>query len=336
MLNWVLNSSLDGIITTKKRLLTIGLIEAEGTDLKRNHYLYALIFHLIEKKRVGLSRENLFHELILIQYHYSMNRIRIHAIILLFSLVFVVPFYFTAVNAADPITSVRTKEADALRILLYNVRNCRGMDDVIDYDRVAKVINTIAPDVVSLQELDSMTVRSNGEVVLKNLGLRTMMFYTYAAAIEFQSGKYGIGILSKERPLGFRSIPLPGREEPRVLLIVEFQNYFLAGCHLSLTPEDRVLSSEIISNELKDLSKPVFLTGDMNSIPSSETQVNLRKTFTTLNDTAVATIPVVNPNRCIDYIYTRKIDSSCVVLRRQVIDEQIASDHLPVYVDVKF
>lgn len=265
-----------------------------------------------------------------------MNRIRTRANILILSLLFISPFYLSVVKAADPINTVPAKDSDALRILLYNVRNCKGMDDVIDYDRVAKVINTIDPDVVSLQELDSMTVRSNNEVVLKNLGLRTMMFYTYAAAIEFQEGKYGIGILSKEQPLGFRSIPLPGREEPRVLLIVEFQNYFLAGCHLSLTPEDRVLSSEIISNELKDLSKPVFLSGDMNSIPSSETQINLRKTFTTLNDTAVATIPVVNPNRCIDYIYTRKIDSSCTVLRRQVIDEQTASDHLPVYVDVKF
>jgi len=52
-------------------------------------------------------------------------------------------------------------------ILSYNVRNCRGMDDSTDYQRVAAIIKRNKPDVVALQELDSATRRSDGVVVLE-------------------------------------------------------------------------------------------------------------------------------------------------------------------------
>jgi len=51
-------------------------------------------------------------------------------------------------------------------ILTYNVRNCRGQDNRIDYQRVADIINRINPEVVALQELDSSTLRSGKIIVL--------------------------------------------------------------------------------------------------------------------------------------------------------------------------
>ena len=47
-----------------------------------------------------------------------------------------------------------------LQVMSYNVRHCAGMDMVLDYDRTALVISEQQPDVVALQELDSMTSRS--------------------------------------------------------------------------------------------------------------------------------------------------------------------------------
>ena len=47
-----------------------------------------------------------------------------------------------------------------LQVMSYNVRHCAGMDLVVDYDRTASVIVQQQPDVVALQELDSMTGRS--------------------------------------------------------------------------------------------------------------------------------------------------------------------------------
>ncbi len=59
-----------------------------------------------------------------------------------------------------------------VKIMSYNVRNAKGMDNVRDYRRVAKVILEAAPDIVAVQELDSMTNRSGQKHVLGELGIR--------------------------------------------------------------------------------------------------------------------------------------------------------------------
>ena len=43
------------------------------------------------------------------------------------------------------------QRGSSLRIMSYNIRNLRGMDDVRDVGRVAKVINEAKPDVVAVQ-----------------------------------------------------------------------------------------------------------------------------------------------------------------------------------------
>lgn len=230
--------------------------------------------------------------------------------------------------------SLPPKEENSMRILSYNVRNCRGMDDVVDYNRVASAINRISPDVVAIQELDSITTRHPGKHVLEELGRRTLMHATYAPAIGFQGGKYGIGVLSKEKPLSHRTLPLPGREESRVLQIVEFDRYYLCNTHFSLTEEDRKESAAIILRVTKELPKPVFLAGDMNATPDSETQAAFLKGFVMLNNPKQNTFPADSPKTCIDYIYGRR-DSTFSTLARGVVDEPSASDHRPLYVDVR-
>ena len=220
-----------------------------------------------------------------------------------------------------------------LRILSYNIHNAIGMDDVTDYKRIADVITTINPDVVALQELDSVTQRSKGVYVLEEIGKHAGMNYTFGSAIHYQGGKYGIGILSKEKPLTTRTFPLPGREEERVLLIAEFKDYVFCCTHFSLTPEDRYTSVAIINEQIQHYKKPVFLAGDLNAYPDSETVVELKKDWNILNDISKNTFSSTNPRRCIDYILS---DSEVKVADKQVVDEKIASDHLPVYVDIEF
>lgn len=232
-------------------------------------------------------------------------------------------------------TTIESKEENSLRVMSYNVRNCRGMDEVIDYQRVADIMNRVDPDVIAVQELDSASVRNNGVFALKELADRTRMFYTYGPSIDYQGGKYGIGILSKEKPIRHWMVPLPGREESRLLLIAEFDKYVMCCSHFSLTKEDQVLSVPIIFDALKDIRKPVFLAGDMNSEQGSPTQNELQKKFIPLNSYKANTIPSKNPNRCIDFIYGFDNGNQYSVLWRQVLDEPVASDHLPLFVDVR-
>ena len=231
---------------------------------------------------------------------------------------------------------ISPKENNSIRIMTYNVHNGIGMDNITDYQRIAEVINRVAPDLVAVQELDSAAQRSNGVYVLKEIAEHALMHYTYGAAIDFQGGKYGIGILSKEKPLNYHTVPLPGREEARLLLIAEFEDYVFCCTHFSLTEEDRNSSASIIQEAVKDIRKPLFLAGDMNSEPESPTQQSLMENFTILSNSKAPTFPVVDPRECIDYIYGYNNGNTYSVLKRQVLtDEQVASDHLPLFVDVR-
>ena len=80
-----------------------------------------------------------------------------------------------------------------IRLMSYNIRNCMGMDGITDYQRIANIIEKVAPDVLALQEVDSMTNRSNHHDVLVELAKRTAMYPIFAKAIDYDGGKYGIG-----------------------------------------------------------------------------------------------------------------------------------------------
>lgn len=233
--------------------------------------------------------------------------------------------------------SQKTSTTQHLRIMSYNVRNGIGMDNQTDYRRVANVITKQKPDVVALQELDSVTTRSEQTDVLKSIADATRMHPTYAAAIPHQGGKYGIGILSKEKPLAFRIVELPGREEKRTLLIAEFEQYIFCSTHFSLTEEDQLASVKILADELNDIRKPLFLAGDLNTLPDSPVMGSLKEKFTLLSGVDAGTYPADKPEDCIDYILLWNDGrSECVLRRSHVVEEPLASDHRPIVADVSF
>lgn len=236
-----------------------------------------------------------------------------------------------------PLQNVCSQKQNALRILCYNIRNSKGLDNITDYQRTADVINRVAPDVVALQEVDSVTGRSAHTDVLRELAERTLMHRTFAPAINYDGGKYGIGVLSKEKPLSYYFVALPGREEARVLLIVEFRDYVFCCTHFSLTPEDQLASIPVLQKEFQKIKKPVFLAGDLNAENGSELITELQKEFDILNDPKQNTFPADNPDKCIDYILAYKKNAvPYTLLSRRVISEPKASDHRPVTADIRF
>ena len=225
---------------------------------------------------------------------------------------------------------------DYLKLMSYNVRNTKGMDGIRNCQRVANVIINEAPDVVAVQELDSMTTRSEQKYVLKEIAERTQMHATYAPAISFQGGKYGVGILSKEQPIGIQTFPLPGREEKRMLLVAEFEDYYFACTHLSLTEEDRLASLDIIKQSISNSSKPFFLAGDLNDTPDSKFIKALQQDFQLLTNVEKATYPAPEPTETIDYIAAWKSTTDdFAVVSTQVVEEPMASDHRPITVKLR-
>ena len=89
-----------------------------------------------------------------------------------------------------------------------------------------------------------------------------------------------------------------------------------------------------------DTAKPVFLCGDLNSTPGSAPINELKKNWTILS-VSDPTFPSDDPNTCIDYVmvlnngakYARTATAVCY--RFLSGDVAKASDHLPIFVDVR-
>lgn len=222
------------------------------------------------------------------------------------------------------------------RIMSYNIHHARGMDDVVDTERIGKLILEINPEVVALQEVDSVSARSGNIDTMADLAAQTGMYSSYSASIPLKGGKYGIGILSKEKPLASYRISLPGATEARSALIVELTKYVVVCTHLSLDAKEQVASVDLINNAISHYTKPVFLVGDLNARPESETMKGFDKDWQVLNNPKQHTFPSKSPNITIDYFLGYKTNGQTYAKHQaRVVDEKIASDHRPLFVDIR-
>ena len=225
-----------------------------------------------------------------------------------------------------------------MRAMTYNVHNCIGMDGVLSCERVAQIITNENVEAVALQELDSMTMRLPEQDILKNLADLTGMHPTFGASIDYRGGKYGIGILTREKPISWKRIPLPCRSEPRSLLIVELKDYYFCSTHLSLHAEDRVTSAAIIAEELGKLDKPVIIGGDFNAEPNEEAIANMLPAIEFMRGaTEKATFPANEPRIEIDYIGILKAKAKEISeVESYVVGAPVESDHRPLVSEFEF
>jgi endonuclease/exonuclease/phosphatase family metal-dependent hydrolase len=232
-----------------------------------------------------------------------------------------------------------TKE---LRILCYNVHHCNppSKKDFIDIDAVAKVVNSVKPDLVALQEIDVNTERSGKHVnQAKELEGLTGMYSFFAKTIDFQGGEYGIAILSKYPLTTTQVLALPMEHnaggEPRAVAVVVVEpidglKIAFASTHLDLKEENRELQINAIIDYVQDIDIPVILAGDFNAEPDNYVVQELDKVFQRTCTDCPFTVPEAKPIRTIDYISFMPKGTFDVV-KHEVIKEPYASDHLPVF-----
>ena len=228
------------------------------------------------------------------------------------------------------------KKENTHRIMSYNIHHGRGMDDKMDIERIGKLITDIHPEVVGLQEVDSMVNRSGNIDIMQLLSVQTGMHATFGYSILHDGGKYGNGMLTREKPLSVNKIALPGASEARTALIVELDKYVVINTHLPLIAEERIESVKIISEAAKKYLKPVFLLGDLNATPDSPPLEILKQEWQILSNPKQPTSPSFNPRRTIDYVLGYVANGQTYAkYNAQVIDEPVASDHCPLFVDIR-
>lgn len=233
-----------------------------------------------------------------------------------------------------------SKEEGYSRLVCYNVRHCSGMDDIVNYNRTASVISGMDADFVTLQELDSVTTRTDLVYQAKVLGELLGMHYYFGAAIPYREGKYGVGILSKEPALNTSNYPLPGTEK-RTLFVAEYQDFLLMTVHMDLNESDRVESAKIINNIVQSFGKKAYLTGDLNELEIDGAMfTELYKKWTVVSPLK-NTFPTKLPDRCIDFILTYNdggeydVAKTNVIYKLKDVNVSITSDHFPLFIDFK-
>ena len=236
------------------------------------------------------------------------------------------------------VAMVACQPSHTMRVMTYNAHNCIGMDGTLSCERIAQVILNENVEAVALQELDSMTMRLPNQDILKNIADLTGMHPTFGASIDFRGGKYGIGVLTREKPISWKRIPLPCRSEPRSLLIVELEDYYFCSTHLSLHAEDRTTSAAIIAEELGKLDKPVIIGGDFNAEPDEEAIQNLLPAIEFMRGAPEKlTYPADTPRIEIDYIGILKAHTKSVSERQSyVVNAPVESDHRPLVSEFEY
>jgi endonuclease/exonuclease/phosphatase family metal-dependent hydrolase len=120
-------------------------------------------------------------------------------------------------------------------------------------------------------------------------------------------------------------------------MINEFPAFVVANSHFPLSKQKRVEAAAVVRAALKPYAaqKPVFLMGDLNALPDSETIASLKEDFVVLTDPAAFTFPAKKPDRTIDYIMVDKAHSkSYLKAKTQVIAAPQATDHAAIVIDL--
>lgn len=233
-----------------------------------------------------------------------------------------------------------------VRLMSFNVRMGCGHDDpfvlpkgsVGHLPQCADVIRRMAPDVVGIQEIDRGTERAGGLDQTAELARLSGMEGTFVKKVDQPGGDYGLGMLSKVRPLSVGKVLMKGSLHTRALMICEFADYYVANTHFPLADWACTNAAAVVRTNLRDLAKrkPVFLMGDFNSLPDSETMRSIKEEFVVLSDETRFTWPAKKPDRTIDFVLVDKAHADSVrVLHREVISAPEATDHAALVLDVK-
>lgn len=235
-------------------------------------------------------------------------------------------------------------EPAVIRVVSYNIRvGGMGMDGKRDLARTAAVLRALKPDIVLLQEVDLNARRSGKVDIAKVLADALGMRSYFAEAMPFQGGSYGCALLTRlpAGQGGVATLRFTGGTEPRVALAVplrvsESGSEFLAvSTHLDyraaaeVEPHARQLGEFLAADP-----RPSILGGDFNFEPGSTViaalDARLRRVPFAGSD---ATYPADKPSKRIDHFYIHPA-ARFVVRECRVVPEPVASDHLPILLEV--
>ena len=227
-----------------------------------------------------------------------------------------------------------------LTALSYNIHYAVGMDGKADLARIARVIRDSKAGIVGLQEVSN-------KAMADELGRLTKMKAVFGRSKEKDS-QYGDAILCRYpfTYVGNESIPSASSSRYQAMAVdVDVSDVFggdtkvrFVNTHFDWLPsigsqEARLAACEVIERAFfTGYAGLALLAGDLNAVPGSAPLERLTAQewfFTDLGEPRF-TIGTPKPDRQIDYVLVRP-QKAWQVQRVHVMDEPVASDHLPIW-----
>ena len=234
-----------------------------------------------------------------------------------------------------------------MRVMTYNVHSCIGSDRRVAPERVLRVIADSAADLVALQEVDVAQARTRGVHQAAWLAEKLGMFFEFVSARECGGGHYGNAVLSRYplRTVRHACLPQFRSREVRAVQWVSVDaplgSVNVLNTHLGLSLRERALQTDALLSEswLGPSPRRTVLCGDFNARPGSRVHRSLcgvlRDAIASSMQRSPKTWPARWPLLQLDHIFlSRDLRAKrCEVPRRRM--ERLASDHLPLVVDIE-
>lgn len=238
---------------------------------------------------------------------------------------------------------------ETVKIVSYNVGTFTKYQEN-SMAMIADMMKEVGADAISMNELDSCTARTGKVYQLEEFaGMMGGWRFKFGPAMPYDGGAYGDGLaVSPDAGLvdsWAMTLPQAGGAEPRALVVMELEDYVVASTHLDhVSDSAQTVQAETINNVMKarygDSDKPVFLCGDMNAVPGSQTMERFAGSWKVISS-GTPTFPSDSPVTCIDYILALDNGARYRVIQSSVLqnfesgDPAQASDHLPVLAEIR-
>ena len=223
------------------------------------------------------------------------------------------PRLVPGLGASMVTTLCQERRSPVLRVLQFNIRAAISGAGRVNVSQIAAEIEAVQPDLVSLNEVDSGTLRTRVDQPAY-LAEATGLHVVYGPNLIYDGGRFGNAILTRYPVVESHNLRLPGTFglEPRGLLtaivIVDGRRVAFSSTHLtegSGRRQSRLLQALAVARALHSMAAPTILAGDLNS-DSTDVLPILRGHFldaqekggTGLGDT----FPEANPSSRFDYI----------------------------------
>jgi endonuclease/exonuclease/phosphatase family metal-dependent hydrolase len=231
--------------------------------------------------------------------------------------------------------------------MTYNTHSCTGYDGKVVPHRFAGIIAHYKPDLIALQEIDVGRARTDREHQAEQIARQLDMQYYFHPCFTIENEQYGIAVLGHLPMRLVRAGALPGHRttEPRGAVWVEVQcgevPVQFINTHLGLSRRERQAQVDALLSERwlggMDDGEPAVLCGDFNMLTLSPAYRRLTRRFV---DAAMA-VPRARRHRTwmglarLDYVFVSPAVSVKSVFAPSDSLTRLASDHLPVVVDLQ-